>query len=172
MNAAHRSAQRLDSDGMLVGVSKDAIPMAIDLHQQPGSPIPSDPPGRNDARAIEETLDRATETLHFLSDRNRLRILARLTRAESCVCDLIDDLGLPQPLVSYHLGKLRRAGLVRARRDAQWVYYSLEPEAWSALLDPVRALLHAGPLPPEAAWGAGRACDPGENNGEPLPQAE
>lgn len=107
----------------------------------------------------------ATETLRFLSDRNRLRILSQLARAESCVCDLIDDLGLPQSLVSYHLGKLRRAGLVHARRDAQWVYYSLDPDAWDALLDPVRALLHPGPLPPEAAWGAGRRCPPDDGTG-------
>ena len=107
-----------------------------------------------------EPLDAATGTLRFLSDRNRLRILLQLTSAESCVCDLIDDLELPQSLVSYHLGKLRRAGLVRARRDAQWVYYSLDPVAWDALLDPVRTLLHPGPLPPEAAWGAGRRCAP------------
>ncbi len=108
----------------------------------------------------DDDLDAATGTLRFLSDRNRLRILSRLTQAESCVCDLIDDLGLPQPLMSYHLGKLRRAGLVRARRDAQWVYYSLDPDAWDALLEPVRSLLHTGPLPPDAAWGAGRRCPP------------
>ncbi len=109
-----------------------------------------------------DPLDAATETLRFLSDRNRLRILSRLTKAETCVCDLIDDLELPQSLVSYHLGKLRRAGLVRSRREAQWVYYSLDPDGWNALLDPVRMLLHPGPLPPEAAWGSGRHCEPGD----------
>jgi len=112
--------------------------------------------------AQADPLDAATVTLRFLSDRNRLRILSQLTKAESCVCDLIDDLELPQSLVSYHLGKLRRAGLVRARRDAQWVYYSLDPDAWDALLDPVRTLLDGGPLPPEAALGAGRRCAPGD----------
>ncbi len=111
-------------------------------------------------QCTDDDLDAATGTLRFLSDRNRLRILSRLTQAESCVCDLIDDLGLPQPLMSYHLGKLRRAGLVRARRDAQWVYYSLDPDAWDALLEPVRSLLQTGPLPPGAAWGAGRRCPP------------
>lgn len=143
--------------------------MAIDVHQQTGSPIASGSPARNTARDIEMVVDQAAETLRFLSDRNRLRILARLTNSESCVCDLIDDLELAQPLVSYHLGKLRRAGLVRSRRDAQWVYYSLEPEAWDALLDPVRDLLHPGPLPPEAAWGAGRACDPPNGVGGSAP---
>jgi ArsR family transcriptional regulator len=109
---------------------------------------------RDDA-AIEE----AVESLRFLSDRNRLRIVTRLARAETCVCDLIDDLGLPQPLVSYHLSKLRKAGLVRARRDAQWIYYSLDSEAWSALTAPLAGLLQAQELPPEAAYGASHRCD-------------
>jgi DNA-binding transcriptional ArsR family regulator len=108
-----------------------------------------------DATAI----DAAVETLKFLSERNRLRILAALSRAETCVCDLIDELRLPQPLISYHLGKLKKAGLVRARRDAQWVYYSLDPEAWDRLIEPVADLLNLGPLPPAAAYGASHRCD-------------
>ena len=66
------------------------------------------------------------ETLRFLADGNRLRILGILSRQESCVCELIEQTGLTQPLVSYHL---RDAGLVRRRRKAQWVYYSIEPDA-------------------------------------------
>ncbi len=103
-------------------------------------------------------IDEAAEALKFLSDRNRLRILAALTRAETCVCDLIDELGLPQPLVSYHLGKLKQAGLVRARRDGQWVYHSLDPEAWARLTAPLASLLAPVELPPEAAFGASRRC--------------
>ena len=104
-------------------------------------------------------LDQAVETLKFLSDRNRLRVLSALARAETCVCDLIDELDLPQPLVSYHLSKLRRAGLVRVRRDAQWMYYSLDPEAWRQLTAPLGDLFGTEPLPPEAAYGASHRCD-------------
>jgi DNA-binding transcriptional ArsR family regulator len=107
----------------------------------------------------EQTIDQAVETLKFLSDRNRLRILTALTRAETCVCDLIDELDLPQPLVSYHLGRLKKAGLVRSRRDAQWTYYSLDPAAWSELVVPLADLLTLAPLPPSAQSGAGRRCD-------------
>jgi len=104
-------------------------------------------------------IDHAVESLKFLSDRNRLRIVMALTRAETCVCDLIDELGLPQPLVSYHLRKLREAGLVRARRDAQWIYYSLDPAAWSRLTAPLADLFSAADLPPAAAFGASHRCD-------------
>jgi DNA-binding transcriptional ArsR family regulator len=104
----------------------------------------------------DATLDRACEALKFLSDKNRLRILSSLTRAETCVADLIGALGIPQPLVSYHLGKLRKLGLVRARRDAQWVYYSLDPNAWAEFIGPMAGILNLGPLSPSAAYGAGR----------------
>ncbi|MEJ7762419.1 MAG: metalloregulator ArsR/SmtB family transcription factor [Thermomicrobiales bacterium] len=114
------------------------------------------------AIVADVAVDQAVETLKFLGDRNRLRILAVLTRTETCVCDLIDELDLPQPLVSYHLGKLRTAGLVRSRRDAQWVYYSLDPDAWERLTAPLAGILPLAPLaplPPEAAYGASRRCD-------------
>lgn len=66
------------------------------------------------------------------SDRTRLRILSMLTRAhggrgELCVCDIVGVLGVPQPKVSRHLAYLRRARLVVARRDGQWIHYRLAP---------------------------------------------
>ena len=61
------------------------------------------------------------------SDRTRLRILNLLRGGETCVCDLVDVIGAPQPKVSRHLAYLRRAGLVVARRDGLWQHYSLSP---------------------------------------------
>lgn len=104
-------------------------------------------------------IDQAVDALKFLSDRNRLRILVALTRAETCVCDLIDELDLPQPLVSYHLGKLKKAGLVLTRRDAQWIYYSLDPDAWTNLTEPLADLFGSVTLSPAATYGASRRCD-------------
>ncbi|HEY8448392.1 MAG TPA: metalloregulator ArsR/SmtB family transcription factor [Thermomicrobiales bacterium] len=101
-------------------------------------------------------IDRAVAALKFLGDRNRLRIIRALMQSECCVGDLISQLCVPQPLISYHLGKLRALGLVRARRDAQWVFYSLDPDAWAAYVEPIIGLLQPGPLPPEAAYGAAR----------------
>jgi ArsR family transcriptional regulator len=59
------------------------------------------------------------------SDRTRLRILNLLRGGELCVCDLIRVLGVPQAKVSRHLAYLRRAGLVRARKQGLWHYYTL-----------------------------------------------
>ena|SRR3984885_16340505 len=61
------------------------------------------------------------------SDRTRLRILYLLLPGELCVCHIVDVLDLPQPKVSRHLAYLRRAGLVRARKEGLWSYYRLSP---------------------------------------------
>jgi ArsR family transcriptional regulator len=59
------------------------------------------------------------------SDPTRLRILHLIQSREMCVGDIVEVLRLPQPTVSRHLSYLRRAGLVRGRRDGLWVFYSL-----------------------------------------------
>ncbi len=60
------------------------------------------------------------------SDPSRLRIMNLLQHAgETCVCDLVRVLDLPQAKVSRHLAYLRRAGLVDTRRDGAWVHYRL-----------------------------------------------
>lgn len=61
------------------------------------------------------------------SDRTRLRVLSLLKTGETCVCDLVSTLGVPQAKVSRHLAYLRRAGLVLARKEGLWHYYSLAP---------------------------------------------
>jgi len=79
-----------------------------------------------------------------LSDETRLRIYSLLTKAELCVCEIEDILNLSQSLVSNHLAVLRRAGLVRTRRDvedARWIFYRADPEAAAALRQQCAALL-------------------------------
>ncbi len=64
-----------------------------------------------------------------LSDRLRLRCVLLLAReGELCVCELVQALDVVQPKVSRHLATLRAAGVVAARRDAQWLHYRLNPD--------------------------------------------
>jgi ArsR family transcriptional regulator, arsenate/arsenite/antimonite-responsive transcriptional repressor len=59
------------------------------------------------------------------SDRTRLRLLNLLRTGETCVCDLVRVLAAPQAKVSRHLAYLRKAGLVRARKQGLWHHYRL-----------------------------------------------
>jgi len=69
----------------------------------------------------------ADKMFRAFSDRTRLRILHLLRDGELCVCDLVDTLKAPQPKVSRHLAYLRAAGLVLARKQGLWSYYTLAP---------------------------------------------
>jgi len=74
-----------------------------------------------------------------LSDPTRLRLLGLLAEGEVCVCFLCEALKLVQPTVSRHLAYLKRAGLVTARREGQWMYYR-----WANQADPLARDLLAG----------------------------
>jgi len=61
-----------------------------------------------------------------LADATRRRILALLaTEGELCVCELTAALDQIQPKVSRHLGVMKEAGLVIARREGTWMHYQL-----------------------------------------------
>lgn len=64
-----------------------------------------------------------------LSDGTRLRIfLFLLSHGETCVCKIATELGLSQPLTSYHLYHLRMRRLVTERREGVRIYYSFNRE--------------------------------------------
>ena len=63
--------------------------------------------------------------LRALSDETRLRILKLLEHGELCVCDIVAALGMIQPNVSFHLGILKEAGLIKDRKHGRWIHYSI-----------------------------------------------
>jgi len=71
--------------------------------------------------------EKLLEQLKAVSDATRLRILALVAREEMCVCHIVRAVGLAQPTVSLHLGKLKRAGLIEERRAGKWAYYKVNP---------------------------------------------
>ena len=60
-----------------------------------------------------------------LADRTRLRLLNLMGRDEVCVCFFVEVLKTNQPKISRHLAYLRRAGIVGARREGQWMHYRI-----------------------------------------------
>jgi ArsR family transcriptional regulator len=82
-----------------------------------------------------------------LSDASRRHILALLAiERELCVCELVAALDDIQPRISRHLGVLREAGWVSARREGTWVFYRLAPlPVWA---QNVAAALTQGGVPP------------------------
>jgi ArsR family transcriptional regulator, arsenate/arsenite/antimonite-responsive transcriptional repressor / arsenate reductase (thioredoxin) len=102
--------------------------------------------------------------LQLVGDPQRWQLLAELTRSDRRVGELIELCGKPQNLVSYHLGELRRAGLVTSRRssaDGRDTYYRVDVSRCAQFLSDTGAALHPGlrlgPLSPDGSPGRGRA---------------
>jgi len=76
-----------------------------------------------------------------LADVNRLRIVQRLARGHASVTDLIEHVGLSQPLVSWHVSRLRAAGLIETRRNGRETLCRLRPEAFEAFAARQRVIL-------------------------------
>ena len=76
-----------------------------------------------------------------LADVNRLRIVRRLATTEATVAELVAQVGLSQPLVSWHVGRLRAAGLVATRRIGRETICRLKPEAFEAFVQRQRSAL-------------------------------
>ena len=58
-------------------------------------------------------------------DENRLMILEMLQNGEKCACVLLAKLRISQPTLSHHMKILVDSGIVSARKDGKWTYYSI-----------------------------------------------
>lgn len=77
-----------------------------------------------------------------LADVARLTLVYHLARQqETTVTALTDLLHLSQPLVSWHLRKLRRAGLISMRRSGRQVYCSLDRQKYQFCLQRLERLV-------------------------------
>ena len=78
---------------------------------------------------------RSSRLLKAMSNHRRIAILHYLSMGEHSVSQLCDLVSLSQSALSQHLARLRREKLVKTRRDAQTVYYSLAGSDVQAILD-------------------------------------
>lgn len=91
----------------------------------------------------------AASLLKVMANDRRLVVLCELANAgERSVRELEAVSGLSQSALSQHLAKMRQHGIVRTRRSAQTIYYSLASREAAILID-VLCRLYADP--PEAS---------------------
>lgn len=76
----------------------------------------------------EEMLYDLAELFKVYGDSTRVRILWALDESEMCVCDIAVLLNMTQSAISHQLRVLKRARLVKSRREGKVVYYSLDDD--------------------------------------------
>lgn len=84
---------------------------------------------------LAEHVEEAASVLRAMASETRLKIMCALSEGEAPVNQLAELTGQSQSAVSQHLAKLRIAGLVETRRDAQTIYYRCSPGIARALID-------------------------------------
>ena len=76
-----------------------------------------------------------TKFFKALADPIRLEIIDFLANGEKCVCEIVEQLDIIQPLVSRHLRILRESGIVIFRRDGTKKMYKLSNTKIKELID-------------------------------------
>jgi ArsR family transcriptional regulator, arsenate/arsenite/antimonite-responsive transcriptional repressor len=111
----------------------------------------------------EEGVDHLVALGRALSDPIRVRMLSMMAEGRSCcdfsdsgvpadegeegicVCEFEEVFSMGQSKVSYHMKKLKDAGLVREDRRGKWSFYTLDREATGELLGEVADRLLSAP---------------------------
>jgi DNA-binding transcriptional ArsR family regulator len=75
--------------------------------------------------ASDQDLEQLASLFQLLSDKTRLQILMLLTKGERNVTSLCEELKLPQPTASFHLGLLRSFNIVGCRPQGKQRIYGL-----------------------------------------------
>lgn len=91
-------------------------------------------------KALEANAERAAALLRAIGSKWRILILCHLLESEKSVGELERIIGLSQSALSQHLMVLRRHGLVRTRRSAQMIFYSLSGAEVTAILTTLHSL--------------------------------
>jgi ArsR family transcriptional regulator, arsenate/arsenite/antimonite-responsive transcriptional repressor len=123
--------------------------------------------------ARDEGVDRLVALGRALSDPIRVRMLSMMAEGRGCcdfsgsgvpagegeegicVCEFEEVFGMGQSKVSYHMKKLKDAGLVREERRGKWSFYSIDREAAGELFGEAADRLLS---PPEKRSVGGGCC--------------
>ena len=127
--------------------------------------VPGSTPPPEGGAAGEERVGRLVALGRALSDPIRVRMLGMMAEGRSCcgtlpgrdvpaaadeedlgicVCEFEEHFGMGQSKVSYHVKKLKEAGLVRERKKGRWSFYSLNDDTARELLGEAAGHLGVG----------------------------
>jgi DNA-binding transcriptional ArsR family regulator len=78
-----------------------------------------------DLEKMHQSASDVSDLLKLLGHPDRLMVLCQLKFGEQSVGELSQNLDIKQSPLSQHLARMRHEGVVRSRREAQTMYYSI-----------------------------------------------
>ena len=91
-----------------------------------------------------DTADRIVERIKVFGQGQRLMILATLREGEHSVGEIEEMTGIGQPALSQQLAELRRADLVKTRRESKQIYYRLADDKVLLCVEAIEAMFSDG----------------------------
>lgn len=108
----------------------------------------------------EQEYETGSGMLKAIADPIRLRILDILSNGELCACDILQQLAITQPTLSYHMKALTASGWVNVRKRATWMHYSINGEMVDRLHQYLTNLTAPRESPPGRIACRNRCCKP------------
>ncbi len=84
---------------------------------------------------MNRDLEKTAKIFKAFSVAIRLEILDLLKNGEECACDLLEELDLTQSGLSYHMKILIESGIVTAREEGKWVYYTISEQGREKIIE-------------------------------------
>ena len=88
-----------------------------------------------------ENMKEYANIFKVLSDVNRIKIIELLIKGESCSCELINELPISQPTLSYHLKLLAEYGLITSDKVGNRVNHTVNKDKVNEVSDFLKSLL-------------------------------
>ena len=89
---------------------------------------------------METNHEKNAKVFKAFCDDKRLAIFELLQGGEKCACVLIDELGIGQSGLSYHMKILCDSGIVCARQEGKWTHYKISPQGSNSALALLRSI--------------------------------
>jgi DNA-binding transcriptional ArsR family regulator len=90
--------------------------------------------------ALKPKAAEAAELLRLLGNASRLQLLCQIALGERSVGQLEEELDIQQPALSQQLAELRKAGMVKTRRESRSIFYSIADARAQAILEMLRMI--------------------------------
>lgn len=89
---------------------------------------------------MENRHEKNAKVFKAFCDEKRLAIIELLQGGEKCACVLIEELGVGQSGLSYHMKILCESGVVEARQEGKWTHYKISEQGSAAALSLLKAI--------------------------------
>lgn len=89
---------------------------------------------------MENSHEKNAKVFKAFCDEKRLAILELLQSGEKCGCVLIEELGVGQSGISYHMKILCESGLVESRQEGKWTHYKISEQGSKKAMELLKSI--------------------------------